>query len=58
MILAGSTPGKTDVLSVAAFLSMASGKVEVAIAIVVLMVLVATVTLITFKKLGGRGYIW
>ncbi len=58
MILAGSTPGKTDVLSVAAFLSMSSGKVEVAIAIVVLMVLVATVTLITFKKLGGRGYIW
>ncbi len=58
MILAGATPGKTDVLSVAAFLSMSSGKVEVAIAIVVLMVLVATVTLVTFKKLGGRGYIW
>jgi molybdate transport system permease protein len=58
MILAGATPGKTDVLSVAAFLNMASGKVEVAIAIVVLMVLVATFTLITFKKLGGRGYIW
>jgi molybdate transport system permease protein len=58
MMLAGATPGKTDVLSVAAFLSMSSGRVEVSIAIVVLMVLVATVTLITFKKLGGQGYIW
>lgn len=58
MMLAGATPGKTDVLSVAAFLSMSSGKVEVSIAIVVLMVLVATATLITFKKLGGQGYIW
>lgn len=58
MMLAGATPGKTDVLSVAAFLNMSSGKVEVSIAIVVLMVLVATATLVTFRKLGGQGYIW
>lgn len=58
MMLAGSTPGKTDVMSVSAFLNMSSGNVEASIAIVVLMVLVATLTLLTFKRLGGQGYIW
>lgn len=58
MMLAGSTPGKTDVLPVSAFLSMSSGKIEVSIAIVVLMVITAAGTLVAFKKLGGQGYIW
>lgn len=58
MMVAGSTPGKTNVLPISAFLNMSSGNVEAAIAIVVLMVAIAAVTLITFKRLGGRGYIW
>jgi len=58
MMLAGATPGKTDVLPVAAFLNMSGGHIEAAVAIVVLMILIAAVTLITFKRLGGQGYIW
>ncbi|HOS92826.1 MAG TPA: ABC transporter permease [Armatimonadota bacterium] len=58
MMVAGATPGRTDVLPVAAFLNMSAGNVEAAIAIVVLMIAIAAVTLVTFKRLGGQGYIW
>jgi molybdate transport system permease protein len=58
MMLAGATPGKTAVLPVSAFLNMSAGNIEGSIAIVVLMVLIAAFTLITFKRLGGVGYIW
>lgn len=58
MMVAGSTPGKTNVLPISAFLSMSAGNVEAAIAIVVLMVAIAAGTLIAFKRLGGQGYIW
>jgi molybdate transport system permease protein len=58
MMLAASTPGKTSVLPVAAFLNMSAGHVEAAIAIVVLMVIIAGATLVAFKRLGGQGYLW
>lgn len=58
MMVAGSTPGKTSVLPISAFLNMSTGNVEASIAIVVLMVAIAAVTLIAFKRLGGKGYIW
>lgn len=58
MMVAGSTPGKTTVLPISAFLNMSAGNVEAAIAIVVLMVAIAAGTLVAFKKLGGQGYIW
>jgi len=58
MLLAGATPGKTDVLSVSAFLNMSSGHVEASIAIVVLMIGLAAGALVAFKKLGGQGYLW
>ncbi len=58
MMLAGSTPMKTAVLPITAFLNMSAGNVEAAIAVVVLMVLLSTVTLVVFKRLGGQGYLW
>lgn len=58
MMLAGATPHRTAVLPITAFLNMSTGNVEAAIAIVVLMILISAVTLITFKRLGGQGYLW
>jgi molybdate transport system permease protein len=57
MMLAG-TMEENRVLPVAAFMNMNEGRVEVAIAFTLLMVLIGAVTLVTFKKLGGQGYIW
>lgn len=64
LVLAGSTPWQpgsqdyTEVLSVAAFLNLSSGHLEIAIAVTVLMILIAALTLILFKRLGGQGYLW
>ncbi len=58
MMVAGATPGRTNVLPISAFLNMSAGNVEASIAIVVLMVCIAAFTLVAFKRLGGQGYIW
>jgi len=58
MVFAGATPFKTEVMPIAAFLNLSAGNIEISLAIVVMMVVVATVTLVIFKKLGGQGYIW
>jgi molybdate transport system permease protein len=57
MMLAG-TMQENRVLPVAAFMNMNEGRVEVAIAFTLLMVLIGAVTLVAFKKLGGQGYLW
>lgn len=64
LILAGSTPWRpdrpdhTEVLSVSAFLNNSAGHLEVAVAVTVLMIVIAACTLVLFKRLGGKGYIW
>lgn len=64
LVLAGGTPYSgdalqfTEVLPVAAFLNMSAGRIELSIAVTVFMVVIATVTLLIFKKLGGQGYLW
>ncbi|MBI2302430.1 MAG: ABC transporter permease subunit [Armatimonadetes bacterium] len=64
LILAAGTPwrpdrpGHTEVLSVAAFLNNSAGHLEIAIAVTVLMIAIAACTLVLFKKLGGKGYLW
>jgi molybdate transport system permease protein len=58
MVFAGATPGETAVLPVTAFLNLSAGHIETAVGVTVLMVVVAGVTLVTFKRLGGQGYLW
>jgi len=58
MVFAGATPFNTTVLPVTAFLNLSLGNVEAAVGVTVLMIAIATVTLVTFKKLGGQGYLW
>ena len=58
VMFCGATRMKTEVLPVAVFLNMSIGKVETALAIAVVMLILAVVTLVVFKKLGGRGYLW
>jgi molybdate transport system permease protein len=49
---------KTAVMPISMFLYYSAGRIEQAVALVIVMVLISTVTLLTFKKLGGRGYLW
>ena len=58
MVLAGASPGYTTPLPVTAFLNLSAGSIETSVAVTVLMALIAAATLILFKKLGGKGYLW
>lgn len=58
MVFAGATPRETAVLPVTAFLNLSAGHIETAVGVTVLMVVLAGITLITFKRLGGKGYLW
>lgn len=52
--LVGATPGKTDVASIAIFLNLASARIERAVAIVAILILIALAALLTLRKLLRR----
>ena len=58
LFFCGATRWKTEVMPIAMFLKFSNGDIEGSIALVIIMILIAIVTLLTFKKLGGRGYLW
>lgn len=58
VMFCGAMKMKTEVLPVAVFLNMSLGKVETALSVAVVMLLLAVMTLVVFKKLGGKGYLW
>lgn len=58
LFFAGSTRWKTEVMPIGMFLMYSSGDIEKAVALVIIMIMISTVTLLAFKKLGGKGYLW
>lgn len=58
LFFCGATRWKTEVMPIAIWLDFSAGKLESAIALVLIMILISTVTLVTFKRLGGQGYLW
>lgn len=58
IVFAAAIEGQTEVLPTAIFMRMQVGEVEVAMAGTVLLILLATLALVIFKRLGGQGYIW
>ncbi len=58
LFFCGSTRMKTEVMPISMFLLNSSGDVEQAVALVIIMVLISAVTLLTFRRLGGKGYLW
>ena len=58
LFFAGSTRWKTEVMPIGMFLMYSSGEIEKAVALVIIMIAISAVTLLTFKKLGGKGYLW
>ncbi len=52
--LAGATPLKTETLTGAIFLSLASADIEKAVAVIFVLVIIAVVALLTLRKLIGR----
>ena len=45
-------------MPIAMFLRYSAGRIEPAVVLLLIMLMISTVTLLTFKRLGGRGYLW
>lgn len=58
LFFCGSTRWKTEVMPIRMFLLYSSGDIEEAVALVIIMITISAVTLLAFKKLGGKGYLW
>jgi molybdate transport system permease protein len=58
LFFSGATPYKTEVMPIAMFLRYSAGRIEPAVVLLLIMLMISTVTLLTFKRLGGRGYLW
>jgi molybdate transport system permease protein len=58
LFFCGSTRWKTEVMPIGMFLMYSAADIEKAVALVIIMILIATVTLLAFKRLGGKGYLW
>lgn len=58
IVFAGSIAHYTLVLPTAIFLKMQIGQLEVMAAGTMILVAIATLALLVFKRLGGQGYIW
>jgi molybdate transport system permease protein len=58
LFFCGATRWKTEVMPVAMFLNFSVGRIEESIALALIMITISAVTLLTFKRLGGQGYLW
>lgn len=58
LFFCGATPMKTEVLPISMFLNFSAGSLERAMVLALLMIVLAAAALVTFKKLGGKGYLW
>lgn len=58
LFFCGATRWKTEVMPIAMFLNFSVGRIEESIALIIIMIMISALTLLTFKKLGGRGYLW
>ena len=58
LLVAGTMRSRTEIMPTTVFLETSIGRIEVALVVGFLMILISLTTLIIFKKLGGKGYLW
>ena len=57
LLVAGTMRNKTEIMPTTIFLEISIGRIEVALVIAALMIIMSITTLVIFKKMGGQGYI-
>ncbi len=58
VMFCGATAFRTQVMPTAVYINTSVGKLEEAVAGALILVAIALVALVLFKRLGGRGYMW
>jgi len=57
LLVAGTMRGRTEIMPTTIFLEVSIGRIEVALVIGALMILMSMAMLIVLKRLGGKGYL-
>lgn len=58
LLVAGTMRYRTEIMPTTIFLETSIGRIEVALVVGACMVAISTATLVLFKRLGGKGYLW
>lgn len=58
LLVCGTMRGRTEIMPTTIFLETSIGRIEVALVVGACMILISMTTLIIFKRLGGKGYLW
>lgn len=58
LLVSGTMRHRTEIMPTTIFLETSIGRLEVALLVGACMVIISTATLIIFKRLGGKGYLW
>ena len=58
LLVAGTMRARTEIMPTTIFLEASIGRIEVALVVAAIMIVISVTTLTLFKRLGGRGYLW
>lgn len=58
LLVCGTMRNRTEIMPTTIFLEVSIGRIEVALVLGAFMILISILTLVIFKKLGGKGYLW
>jgi len=58
LLVCGTMRYRTEIMPTTIFLETSIGRIEVALVVGACMILISMTTLIVFKRLGGKGYLW
>ena len=58
LLVCGTMRSRTEIMPTTVFLETSIGRIEVALVVGAMMILISMTTLIVFKRLGGKGYLW
>lgn len=58
LLVSGTMRNRTEIMPTTIFLETSIGRMEVALVIASMMILLSCTMLVVFKRLGGKGYLW
>lgn len=58
LLVSGTMRNRTEIMPTTIFLETSIGRIEVALVIATLMIMISLSTLVLFRLLGGKGYMW
>jgi molybdate transport system permease protein len=58
LLVCGTMRGRTEIMPTTIYLEASIGRIDVALVVGACMIVISMTTLVVFKRLGGKGYLW